>query len=76
MANQNPRTGMFTYMTPLMSGTAREYSSEENDFWCCVLSGIESHSKHGDSIYWENRDTLFVNPVSYTHLTLPTILLV
>ena len=61
MAHQNPRTGMFTYMTPLMSGVAREYSSEENDFWCCVLSGIESHSKHGDSIYWENRDTLFVN---------------
>ncbi|USX18698.1 glycoside hydrolase family 127 protein [Oxalobacteraceae bacterium OTU3REALA1] len=61
MAHQNPRTGMFTYMTPLMSGVAREYSSEENDFWCCVLSGIESHSKHGDSVYWENRDTLFVN---------------
>jgi DUF1680 family protein len=52
---------MFTYMTPLMSGTAREYSSEENDFWCCVLSGMESHAKHGDSIYWENGDTLFVN---------------
>lgn len=61
MAHQNPRTGMFTYMTPLMSGVAREYSSEENDFWCCVLSGMESHAKHGDSIYWENRDTLFVN---------------
>lgn len=61
LAHQNPRTGMFTYMTPLMSGVAREYSSEENDFWCCVLSGMESHAKHGDSIYWENADTLFVN---------------
>lgn len=61
LAHQDPRTGMFTYMTPLMSGTAREYSSEENDFWCCVLSGMESHAKHGDSIYWENGDTLFVN---------------
>jgi len=61
LAHQNPRTGMFTYMTPLMSGTAREFSSEENDFWCCVLSGMESHAKHGDSIYWENADTLFVN---------------
>jgi len=61
LAHQNPRTGMFTYMTPLMSGVAREYSSEENDFWCCVLSGMESHAKHGDSIYWENGDTLFVN---------------
>lgn len=61
LAHQNPRTGMFTYMTPLMSGVAREFSSEENDFWCCVLSGMESHAKHGDSIYWENGDTLFVN---------------
>jgi uncharacterized protein len=61
LAHQNPRTGIFTYMTPLMSGVAREYSSEENDFWCCVLSGMESHAKHGDSIYWENGDTLFVN---------------
>jgi DUF1680 family protein len=61
LSHQNPRTGMFTYMTPLMSGVAREYSSEENDFWCCVLSGMESHAKHGDSIYWENGDTLFVN---------------
>jgi len=61
LAHQNPRTGMFTYMTPLMSGVAREFSSEENDFWCCVLSGMESHAKHGDSIYWENADTLFVN---------------
>ncbi len=61
LAHQNPETGMFTYMTPLMSGTSREYSSEENDFWCCVLSGIESHAKHGDSIYWQNDDTVFVN---------------
>jgi DUF1680 family protein len=61
LAHQNPRTGMFTYMTPLMSGAARAFSSEENDFWCCVLSGMESHAKHGDSIYWENGDTLFVN---------------
>ena len=61
LAHQNPRTGMFTYMTPLMSGVAREFSSEENDFWCCVLSGMESHAKHGDSIYWEQGDTLFVN---------------
>ena len=61
LAHQNPRTGMFTYMTPLMSGAAREFSSEENDFWCCVLSGMESHAKHGDSIYWESGDTLLVN---------------
>ena len=61
LAQENPRTGMFAYMVPLMSGTAREFSSPFNDFWCCVGSGMESHSKHGDSIYWKTDDTLFVN---------------
>jgi DUF1680 family protein len=66
LAAQDPRTGMFTYMTPLMSGSTREFSSKENDFWCCVLSGMESHAKHGDSIWWQPAgaraaDTLFVN---------------
>ena len=61
LAHQNPRTGMFAYMIPLMSGTARSFSSEFNDFWCCVGSGIESHSKHGESIYWKSGGDLFVN---------------
>ncbi|MCJ2185776.1 glycoside hydrolase family 127 protein [Novosphingobium beihaiensis] len=62
MSAQNPATGGFTYMTPMMSGTARGYSQPgEEAFWCCVGSGMESHAKHGDSIYWEGDDTLFVN---------------
>jgi DUF1680 family protein len=62
LAQQNPKTGMFAYMTPLMSGEARAYSKPFDDFWCCVGTGMESHSKHGDSIYWrQGRDTLFVN---------------
>jgi DUF1680 family protein len=61
LAAQNPATGMFTYMTPMMSGSGRDFSSPENDFWCCVLSGMESHAKHGDSIYWQSGDVLFVN---------------
>ncbi len=61
LAHENPRTGMFAYMIPLMSGAAREWSSETNDFWCCVGSGMESHSKHGESIYWHAGDHLLVN---------------
>ncbi len=62
LAQQNPRTGMFAYMTPLMTGEARQYSSETNDFWCCVGTGMESHAKHGDSIYWrQGSDALLVN---------------
>ncbi|HEX3102268.1 MAG TPA: beta-L-arabinofuranosidase domain-containing protein, partial [Pyrinomonadaceae bacterium] len=61
LAHQNPKTGMFAYMIPLMSGTHRSFSSEFNDFWCCVGSGMESHSKHGESIYWHDADNLIVN---------------
>ncbi|WP_313790156.1 glycoside hydrolase family 127 protein [Sphingomonas oryzagri] len=61
LAAQDPSTGMFTYMTPLMSGIKRGWSEPVNDFWCCVGSGMESHAKHGDSIYWQGKDTLLVN---------------
>ncbi|MBS0388610.1 MAG: glycoside hydrolase family 127 protein, partial [Proteobacteria bacterium] len=63
LAAIDPKRGGYTYMTPLMSGAPREYSSAaDNDFWCCVGTGMESHAKHGDSIFWEGRDdTLYVN---------------
>jgi hypothetical protein len=46
---------------PLMSGSAREWSEPFDSFWCCVGTGMESHSKHGDSIFWERADALYVN---------------
>ncbi|MPT48202.1 MAG: glycoside hydrolase family 127 protein [Sphingobium sp.] len=61
LAHQHPKTGMFTYMMPLMSGTARSYSTPFETFTCCLLSGTETHSKHGESIYWQQDGTLFVN---------------
>jgi DUF1680 family protein len=63
MAAQNPATGGFTYMTPLMSGADRGYSTPDDDaFWCCVGSGMESHAKHGESIFWEGKGgALLVN---------------
>ncbi|GAA3270259.1 glycoside hydrolase family 127 protein [Sphingomonas yabuuchiae] len=62
MAAQHPQNGGFTYMTPLMSGVAREFSTDKDDaFWCCVGSGMEAHAKHGESIFWQGGDTLLVN---------------
>jgi DUF1680 family protein len=60
MAHQHPQTGRFVYFMPLSSGARRTYSTAEDSFWCCVGSGLESHSKHGDSIWWHDSDTLFV----------------
>jgi DUF1680 family protein len=62
LAQQNPASGMFAYMSPLMSGTSRAYSKPFDDFWCCVGTGMESHAKHGDSIWWRRgADELLVN---------------
>ncbi|QAY75442.1 glycoside hydrolase family 127 protein [Sphingosinicella sp. BN140058] len=61
LAHQHPKTGMFAYFMPLASGGRRTWSTVDDSFWCCVGSGMESHAKHGDSIYWTNADTLFVN---------------
>ncbi len=61
MAQQRPDTGQFVYFMPMAAGGRRSYSTPTDSFWCCVGSGMESHAKHSDSIYWRAGDTLFVN---------------
>ena len=61
MSQIRPSDGAFSYFTPLAPGASRVYSHPTNDFWCCVGSGMESHSKHGDSIYWHQNDALIIN---------------
>jgi DUF1680 family protein len=61
LGQQEAATGRFTYMTPLLAGAPREWSEPTSSFWCCVGTGMESHSKHGDSIWWEGPNALFVN---------------
>jgi hypothetical protein len=61
LAQHHPQTGMFAYMVPLMSGSHREFSTPFDDFWCCVGTGMESHAKHGDSIFWRQGNDVIVN---------------
>ena len=61
MAQQNPKTGMFSYMTPLFTGAARGFSDPVDNWTCCHGTGMESHARHAESIYWQGDDTLFVN---------------
>ena len=61
LAHQRPDDGRFVYFMPLAPGAARTYSEPENSFWCCVGTGLESHAKHADSIYWHDAETLYVN---------------
>lgn len=61
MAAHDPKTGMYVYYMPLGSGAKRTWSTPHDNFWCCVGTGMESHSKHADSIYWEDGQRLLVN---------------
>ncbi|WP_421738924.1 beta-L-arabinofuranosidase domain-containing protein [Caulobacter sp.] len=71
LAQQDPRTGMFSYFTPLASGLARLHSEPETSFWCCVGSGMESHAKHGESIYWRRGSRTLINLYYPSRLNAP-----
>ena len=61
LSSQNPETGMTTYFQPMASGFFKVYSSPFHHFWCCTGSGMENFSKLGDSIYFHNENSIFVN---------------
>ncbi|WP_026008887.1 beta-L-arabinofuranosidase domain-containing protein [Sphingomonas sp. ATCC 31555] len=62
MAAQHPKTGAFTYMTPLMTGVPRKFAQpDEEEFWCCIGSGMEIHAKHGEAAFWEGEGMFLVN---------------
>lgn len=62
LAAQNHEDGMMCYFVPLRMGTRKEFSDSFHTFTCCVGSGMESHVKYGESIYFEGADgSLYVN---------------
>lgn len=73
MSQQDPATGMFTYFTALASGLGRVHSTPTEDFWCCVGSGMESHAKHGDSIYWTRGGAVAINLFYASRLDAPDV---
>src|SRR6266498_1854164 len=57
----DPEDGRTCYMVPVGRGVQHEYQDMFRDFTCCVGSGMESHGLHGDGIYYESGDRLWVN---------------
>jgi uncharacterized protein len=56
--NQDGRT---CYMVPVGRCVQHEYADMFRSFTCCVGSGMESHALHGDGLYYESGDKLWVN---------------
>lgn len=61
LGSQDPETGMMTYYYSLKPGHFKTFSTPFDSFWCCVGTGMENHSKYGDSIYFHNMQDLYVN---------------
>ncbi|MCB9460610.1 MAG: glycoside hydrolase family 127 protein [Anaerolineaceae bacterium] len=61
LGSQDPEAGMVTYFISHRPGHVKLYNTPENSFWCCVGTGIENHAKYGDTIYYHDDDSLYVN---------------
>ena len=61
LASMDPEYGRTCYMVPIGRGVRHEYQDMFRDFTCCVGSGMESHALHGDGIYYESDDRLWIN---------------
>ncbi|MDQ6612931.1 MAG: glycoside hydrolase family 127 protein, partial [Gemmatimonadota bacterium] len=61
LASIDPNDGATCYMVPVGRGVSQEYQNMQQSFTCCVGTGMENHALHGDGIYYENDDTLWVN---------------
>ena len=57
----DPEDGRTCYMVPIGRGVRHEYQDMSRAFTCCVGTGMESHGLHGDGIYYEAGDRLWVN---------------
>ncbi len=64
LSSQNPETGMTTYFQPMATGFFKVYSTAFGHFWCCTGSGMENFSKLGDSIFYQDADSLYI--IRYT----------
>ena len=59
--NANPELGGLVYMTHLRPRHYRNYSRLHEDFWCCVGTGLENHTKYGKFIYSHSDKGIYVN---------------
>ena len=61
--NPNSAHGHHSYYVPLRPGGIKTYSNDYNDFTCCHGTGMETNTKHGDSIYFHSGDDAVRQPL-------------
>jgi len=53
--------GMLMYYVPLKPGMWKTFGTEFGAFWCCTGTGVEEYAKTNDSIYFHDKDSIYVN---------------
>ena len=71
LASMDPEDGRTSYMVPVGRGVTQEYQNMQQSFTCCVGSGMESHALHGDGLYYESDDTVWVTLFAPSTVQLP-----
>ena len=69
LSTQDPQTGMMMYFVTLGPGRWKYFNRPTDSFWCCTGTGVENHAQYGDSIYFHDRDGLYVNQFIASELT-------
>jgi len=55
------KDGMLMYYVPLKPGAWKTFGTPTDAFWCCTGTGVEEYAKANDSIYFHDKDNLYVN---------------
>jgi DUF1680 family protein len=53
--------GLKSYFLPLGSGYWKYFNTPYDSFWCCTGTGAEEFAKLGDTIYFHDDHSIFVN---------------
>jgi DUF1680 family protein len=61
LASFDPDGVRMSYMVPVGHAEQQEYQRMLEDFTCCMGTGMENHALHGEGIYYESPDTVWVN---------------
>jgi uncharacterized protein len=61
LASFDPDGVRMSYMVPVGHVEQQEYQQMFEDFTCCMGTGMENHALHGEGIYFESPDTVWLN---------------
>jgi DUF1680 family protein len=61
IGTMNPADAMTTFYVPLEAGYWKLFGLPFDSFWCCTGTGVESFAKLGDSVFFHDDESLYVN---------------